>query len=189
MNGSKLILGAILIIVIAVPAVRDSASSLLQSAVMHSGVVDASSATDSKTEQFDFDFQLRDLKGNAVDFKTFKGKVVFLNLWATWCGPCRSEMPSIQKLYNESDQSKIAFVILSLDENRLEGRVKKYIEEKQFSFPVYLPAGRLTSQLSVDVIPTTFVIDKTGAIAVKEVGMKNYNTAKFKKFVEELTKK
>ena len=187
MNGSKLIWGALLIIVIAVPVVRETASSIVQSAVMHSGAVDAASATDDKTEPFDFDFQLRDLKGNPVDFKTFKGKVVFLNLWATWCGPCRSEMPSIQKLYDETDQSKVAFVMLSLDENRLEGKVKKFVEEKQFSFPVYMQSGRLTSQLNVDVIPTTFVIDKTGAIAVKEVGMKNYNTAKFKKFIKKLT--
>jgi thiol-disulfide isomerase/thioredoxin len=156
---------------------------------MHSGVVDASSAPDAKAEQFDFDFQLHDLNGNPVDFKTFKGKVVFLNLWATWCGPCRSEMPSIQKLYNESDQSKIAFVMLSLDENKFVGKVKKYVEEKQFNFPVYMQSGRLTSQLNVDVIPTTFVIDKNGSIAVKEIGMKNYNTAKFKRFIEKLTEK
>lgn len=186
MNGSKLIWGAVLIIVIAVPAVRDFTSSLVQSAVIRSGVVDASSAADEKTEQFDFDFQLRDLKGNPVDFKTFKGKVVFLNLWATWCGPCRSEMPSIQKLYDQTDKNKVAFVMLSIDESRLEGKVKKFIEDKQFSFPVYMQSGRLTSQLSVDVIPTTFVVDKNGAIAVKEVGMKNYNTAKFKKFIEKL---
>jgi len=186
MNGSKLIWGIVLIVVVAVPAVRDPAASFLQSAVMHSGVIDASSAADEKTEPFDFNFELRDLKGNPVDFKTFKGKVVFLNLWATWCGPCRSEMPSIQKLYEVSDQNKIAFVMLSLDENRLEGKVKKYVEDKQFSFPVYMQSGQLTSQLNVDVIPTTFVINKKGAIASKEIGMKNYNTAKFKKFMEKL---
>jgi len=186
MNGSKLVLVALFIIAVAVPTVRETFSSIVQIAVMKSGVVDASSDADPRADQFDFDFQLRDLTGNPVDFKKFKGKVVFLNLWATWCGPCRSEMPSIQKLYDESDQTKVAFVILSLDENRLEEKVKRYVQEKQFSFPVYMQSGRLTNQLNVDVIPTTFVIDKNGAVVMKEVGMKNYNTAKFKKFLEKL---
>lgn len=189
MNGSKLAFAALLIIMLIVPRVREKAASVLQLAVMKSGVIDASTAAEEKADQFDFDFLLRDLKGNLVDFKTFKGKVIFLNLWATWCGPCRSEMPSIQKLYDESDRTKVVFVMLSLDENRLEGKVKKYAQEKQFSFPVYMPSGRLTSQLSVDVIPTTFVIDQSGAIALKETGMKNYGTTKFKKFLEKLAEK
>lgn len=189
MSGSKLILAAVLIIVIAVPSLREKASSAMQFAVMKSGIVDASSDADTATEQFDFDFQLRDMKGNQMDFKSLRGKVVFLNLWATWCGPCRSEMPSIQKLYDETDPNRVAFVMLSIDENRFEEKVKKYVQEKQFSFPIYMSGGRLTNQLNVDVIPTTFVIDKTGAIALKEVGMKNYNTAKFKKFLQKLTEK
>jgi hypothetical protein len=98
-------------------------------------------------------------------------------------------MPSIQKLYDESDPSKVAFVMLSIDENRFEEKVKKYVQERQFSFPIYMAASRLTNQLNVDVIPTTFVIDKSGAIALKEVGMKNYSTAKFKKFLQKLTEK
>lgn len=189
MKGSKLGAAIALIAVVAIPSVREAASSVLQRAAIKTGVVDASLDGDTKTEQFDFDFQLLDPKGKPIDFKTFKGKVVFLNLWATWCGPCRSEMPSIQKLYDESDQNKIAFVMLSIDENRFEEKVKRYVQDKQFSFPVYMQFGRLTNQLDVDVIPTTFVIDKSGAIALKEIGMKNYNTAKFKNFLKALTEK
>ncbi|HTH56258.1 MAG TPA: TlpA disulfide reductase family protein [Cyclobacteriaceae bacterium] len=187
MKASKLVLVLALIAMVVVPPWRQAVSSAVQAAVMKSGVIDASSERETNADRFDFDFRLRDLKGNAVDFNTFKGKVVFLNLWATWCGPCRSEMPSIQKLYDDSDHSKIAFVMLSIDEARLVEKVKRYTEEKQFNFPVYMSSGPLTSQLNVDVIPTTFVIDKSGAIALKEIGMKNYNTAKFKKFLEKLT--
>ncbi|MBI3481728.1 MAG: TlpA family protein disulfide reductase [Bacteroidetes bacterium] len=112
--------------------------------------------------------------------------MVFLNLWATWCGPCRSEMPSIQKLYEGVDKEKISFVILSLDDERLSKKVKSFVERSGFTFPTYTNTGHLTEQLQVPSIPTTFVIDQEGYIALKEVGMRNYNTPKFKKFIEQL---
>src|SRR5690349_20904999 len=117
MNMLKLVLVACLVVVFAFPATRESASSVDQSAVLNSGFVDASPAT-SKRDLFDFNFSVKDLSGNTIDFKNFRGKIVFLNLWATWCGPCRSEMPSIQKLYEGIDKEKVSFVMLSLDDEQ-----------------------------------------------------------------------
>ncbi len=161
-------------------------SSLAQGAVIQSGLVDA--APDSKGDApFDFNFVIKDLAGKKMDFNTYKGKVVFLNLWATWCAPCRSEMPAIQKLYEEVDQSKVSFVMLSLDKDTQREKVKTFVNDKSFTFPVFMSSGYLTEQLQVPSIPTTLVIDKRGNIVFKEVGMRNYHTPKFKKFLDELT--
>lgn len=162
------------------------ASSLAQGAVIHSGFVDAA-PDDKSNEPFDFNFAVKDLTGKKIDFNDFKGKVIFLNLWATWCAPCRSEMPAIQNLYEEMDQHKVFFVMLSLDKDTQLRKVKAFVSDKSFTFPVFMPAGYLSQQLQVPSIPTTLVIDKNGNIVFKEVGMRNYHTPKFKKFLDELS--
>jgi len=160
-------------------------ASFAQTAVIHSGLVNASVKTNSKTP-FDYNFTLKDLAGKKIEFKEFQGKVIFLNLWATWCGPCRSEMAAIEKLYKSMDKEKVSFVMLSLDRDTYLEKVKAYVSSRSFTFPVYMPSGYLADQLQVPSIPTTFVITKDGVIDLKEVGMKNYNTTKFKKYLEEL---
>ena len=162
-------------------------ASFAQTAVVKSGLVNASTTPNSKTP-FDYNFTLKDLTGKKMEFKEFHGKVVFLNLWATWCEPCRSEMAAIQKLYEGMDKEKVSFVMLSLDKDAHVEKVKAYINSRSFTFPVYMPSGYLADQLQVPSIPTTFVITKEGVIDLKEVGMKNYNTTKFKKYLESLSK-
>jgi thiol-disulfide isomerase/thioredoxin len=159
-----------------------------QQVALQSGFVNAT-ANDNSKEPFDYNFTIKDLGGKKIPFKDFQGKVVFLNLWATWCGPCRSEMPTIQKLYEGIDKDKVLFVMLSLDKESQVERVSNYVKSREYSFPVYMPSGYLGEQLQVPSIPTTFIISKEGIIALKEVGMKNYNTAKFKKYLEELAAK
>jgi len=165
--------------------ILSQASSLAQRAVLLSGFADAPAVTDENKEPFDYNFVVKDLQGNKTDFGHFKGKVVFLNLWATWCPPCRSEMPGIQKLYDRVDKDKIEFVMLSLDKDGQVERVKNYVNKSAYTFPIYMPSGYLSAQLQVPSIPTTFVISADGHIVFKEVGMKNYDTEKFKKFLNQ----
>ena len=139
--------------------------------------------------KFNYNFSIKDLQGTKTSFEKFKGKVIFLNLWATWCGPCRAEMPTIQQLYDSIDKEKIVFVMLSVDNDRDKDKIVRYIQNKSFTFPVYQPSGYLSEQLSVPTIPTTFVISKDGKIATKEVGTTNFNTPKFRKFIDELAAK
>jgi thiol-disulfide isomerase/thioredoxin len=160
-------------------------SSMAQSAMLHSGFADAD-IDDKKDEAFNYNFAIKDLKGNTFSFDQYKGKVVFLNMWATWCGPCKAEMPSIQQLRDQISNEKIAFVMLSLDKEKHVEKVKSYIKDKEFTFPVFMASGYLTDQLQVPSIPTTFIISKEGKIVMKEIGMKNYNTAKIKKFLDGL---
>jgi thiol-disulfide isomerase/thioredoxin len=163
-------------------------SFLAQSALLKTGLMDFNPTETSTTEEpFDYNMTLKDLKGNPLNVNQLKGKVIFLNLWATWCGPCRVEMPSIQNLYNKVDHEKIIFIMLSLDAPESQTKVGKYVKEKDFTFPVYLPSGLLPSQLDVPSIPTTFIIGRDGKIKSKKVGVSNYDTDKFKKFIEGLT--
>jgi len=155
-------------------------------ALLETGGMNASTDPLPSEETFDYNFKLISLNGDTIDFTQFKGQTIFLNLWATWCGPCRAEMPSIQELYNTIDHSKIAFVMLSLDAPSHNNKVVAYVKDKSFTFPVYRPHGALADVLNVPSIPTTFVINKDGKIVSKKVGTANYKTEKFKKFLEGL---
>ncbi|MFM9839978.1 MAG: TlpA family protein disulfide reductase [Cyclobacteriaceae bacterium] len=178
---------SLLIILVALKytGLMGSLSYATQSAVMKTGLLDADAEANG-AESFDYNFSVKYLSGNKFSFDKYKGKVVFLNLWATWCGPCRAEMAGIQKLYSGMNGDSVSFVMLSLDKDRDKEKVVKYIKDKEFTFPVFLPSGYLSEQLNVPSIPTTFVIGKDGKIAMKEIGTTNFNTLKFKKFLQKL---
>jgi thiol-disulfide isomerase/thioredoxin len=174
---------AVIFILLQVTGLIGGVSYVTQSAAMKTGLLDADASNTEDPIPFDFNFSVKDLQGSKIPFDQFKGKVIFLNLWATWCGPCRAEMPTIQKLYNEVPNDKIVFVMLSLDKDQDKDKIVQYIKSKSFSFPVYQPSGYLTEQMNVPSIPTTFVISKEGKIVSMEVGTTNFNTSKFKKFI------
>lgn len=164
------------------------ASFLVQSAIFHTGALDAKPDELKKDDKdFDYDFQLKDLSGKTISGSDLKNKTLFLNLWATWCGPCKAEMPSIQKLYNAVDHDKIVFIMLSLDAADRDDKVVKFLQNQGYTFPVYRPFGQmLPPQLRVPSIPTTFVISPAGKIVAKKVGTANYDTPEFKKMLEDL---
>jgi thiol-disulfide isomerase/thioredoxin len=184
----KPFLGAVLLLVILhLSGLLGEVSYVTQAAAMKSGLLDADPDRSPKdAPDFDFNFAIKDLQGKKVPFELFKGKVVFLNLWATWCGPCRAEMPTIQKLYDGISKDSIVFVMLSLDKDQDKEKIVKYIHNKSYTFPVYQPSGYLSEQLNVRSIPTTFIISKEGKIVAREVGTTNFNTSKFRKFIEAL---
>lgn len=153
-----------------------------QSAMLKTGALNAGTEMEAE-EGFDYNFIAERIDGHPLVFDSLKGKVVFLNLWATWCGPCRAEMPTIQALYDETKNQDIAFVMLSIDRKDPQNKVREYIAKNNYTFPVYILKGNPTDQLKVPSIPTTFIISKQGKIIRKEVGMRNYDTEKFKKFL------
>lgn len=161
-------------------------SSATNKAVLLTGIMDADpSEYVPGKELFNYNFSVKTLAGETIDFNKYKGKPVFLNLWATWCGPCRAEMPSIQNLYDKVNKDSVAFVVLSLDAADDLQKVNKYVESKGFTFPVFI-AAELPQQLQVKLIPTTFVIDKDGMFAYRKEGMADYDTKQFKKFLDKL---
>ena len=124
-------------------------------------------------------FTVLDVAGNKLDIQQFKGKKVLVNLWATWCPPCRAEMPSIAKLYQAVDTSKVQFVMVALD-NDFE-TAKQYVQKKSIALPVFFPAGDVPELFAVNGIPTTFIFDESGALIAQHEGSENYNTSEFRK--------
>jgi thiol-disulfide isomerase/thioredoxin len=132
----------------------------------------------------DYNLTLHALDGKQTSLRDLKGKVIFLNLWASWCPPCIAEMPNIQQLYRQTDTSRVAFVMLSLDENPAKAR--KLLKRKGFSFPAYFPGSTMPAVYATRSIPTTFVISKRGEIVVRHEGMADYSSAEFKAFLSKL---
>jgi cytochrome c biogenesis protein CcmG/thiol:disulfide interchange protein DsbE len=128
--------------------------------------------SDSKAPNFD----LEDLKGGKTELKNFKGKVVFLNFWATWCGPCKEEMPSIEALYQQFKEKDFVFLTISVD---YEGKkpVKEFIEKQRYTFPVLLdPKCETLDFYKVKGVPTTILIDKNRKMIGKTTGPKNWKS-------------
>lgn len=175
------------LVVLRYTGVLSGISVLTGRALMQTGVMDAAPKAPAVLRKFNYNFTVRDLNGTAVDVKKFQGKTIFLNVWATWCGPCRMEMPSIQKLYTQVDTAKAVFVMLSVDRPEDLDKVKRFVQEKDYTFPVYTPSSTLPNQLQVKIIPTTFVIGPDGKIESNESGAANYDTPEFRKFLDELS--
>lgn len=129
------------------------------------------------------DFSLKNLKGETVSLASLKGKVVVVDFWATWCGPCKASFPGMQKALNKyKDNSEVAFVFIDTWENVHEEKritaVSKFIEDNNYSFNVLMDTENpkdkskydIVSAFEVDGIPTKFVLDKKGNIRFKAVG-------------------
>jgi len=123
------------------------------------------------------DFTLPLPDGSKVTLSQLKGKVVFLNFWATWCGPCRSEMPSMEAVYQRLKNR--GFEVLAVNLGESKDKVSGFISEYKLNFPTVLDERQITgSQYNVRAIPTTYIIDRRGLIIARLVGSINWNTPK-----------
>ena len=115
-------------------------------------------------------WELKDVDGKPVNFSRFKGKVVVLDFWATWCGPCRSEIPGYVKLQDKYKDKGLVIIGVSLDQAGPEV-VKKFIGDFHLNYQVVMGDDAVVEAFGgVDGIPTTFLIDRTGTIRDKKVG-------------------
>ncbi|MBN2730974.1 MAG: TlpA family protein disulfide reductase [Balneolaceae bacterium] len=177
-------------IILAIPLVlyltgwHTEVSGRLQQAILWTGLIQPEIKADKgKGIQINYDVPLISLDGDSTNLGAYKGKVIFLNFWATWCPPCIAEMPNIQSLYERFKSNKnITFLMISLDED--PDKARKFIERKGFTFPVYLLNGRRPAIFQSSTIPTTYVINKSGMLVVEKQGMANYNTSSFRTFLK-----
>lgn len=116
-------------------------------------------------------FTLTDLQGKSWTLKDLKGKVVLVNFWATWCPPCRKEMPDLEALYNRyKDQG---FVILAISEDEETNKVAPCIAERKISYPILLDPGQKVNNLfQVEGIPKSFVYDREGKLVAQSIDMR-----------------
>jgi thiol-disulfide isomerase/thioredoxin len=121
-------------------------------------------------------FSLASLEGRRVDLRHLKGKVVFLNFWATWCGPCKEEMPSMEALHQQYKDKDFVFLTISVDYGGVNP-VKEFIGKKRYTFPVLIdPKGETLDLFEVKGIPMTFVIDKKGRLRGKASGSRDWRS-------------
>ena len=161
-------------------------SGFLQRGILWTGFIQANTElAESEQVEVDYDMPLITLDGERTNLEEFKGKVVFLNFWATWCPPCIAEMPSIQKVYESyAGNNDIAFIMINLDEDIQKAR--DYLENNGYSFGSYQLNGGTPLAFRSSIIPTTFVVNKEGILVVKKRGMANYNTDAFRSFIDTL---
>lgn len=127
------------------------------------------------------EFSLKDLSGKTWTFSGLRGKVVLVNFWATWCPPCRKEMPDLEALYGRFGAQGLVVLGISDEE---AGKVEPFIRERKVSFPVLLDPGRKVNELFVvEGIPKSFVYDRKGNLVAQSIDMRTQ-----KQFVEMLGK-
>jgi cytochrome c biogenesis protein CcmG, thiol:disulfide interchange protein DsbE len=133
------------------------------------------------------DFKLENLDGSTVSLTQFAGKVVFLNIWATWCGPCREEMPSMETLYNELKENK-DFVMLAVSQDE-KGRtaVAPYVAKNGYHFTILLdPENKVGNSYDVSGVPETFIIDRKGRIVAHHMGAFDWSRPDVKDALQQL---
>jgi len=132
------------------------------------------------------DFALQDLAGNAVRLSNYRGRIVFLNVWTTWCEPCRVEMPSMEVLHRRLSGEDFVILAVSAD---ADGRrvVEPFIEELGITFPVLLdPDGQVVSRYRVTGYPETFIVDRDGRVVAHEIGPRDWGDVRFERALRDL---
>jgi thiol-disulfide isomerase/thioredoxin len=121
-------------------------------------------------------FCLEGLNGEKVQLNALKGKIIFLNFWASWCGPCKEEMPSIEFLYQHYEKRDFVFLTISVDYGGPEP-VRKFIEKHRYRFPVLLdPTWKMLDLFEINKIPATLIIDKKGKMIGSVIGPRNWSS-------------
>jgi len=173
---------AMLMVVLLVPSVK----ALVMQGLMEVGLFKPSTnhqkieiAQDLSTIKF------KDAKGNVVSLADLRGKVVFVNFWATWCPPCLAEMPSVNKLYQQFEKdAEVVFIMVDADSNFTKAQA--YMDRKKYKLPIYAVASTIPEIMFRGSLPTTIVFDKKGRISYNDEGAANYSNPKFIAFIKQL---
>jgi len=131
------------------------------------------------------EFSLSDLAGKKVQLKALRGNLVFLNFFATWCGPCREEMPGMERLFR-AHQDK-GFVVLAVNMQESAKTVRPFVQELKLSFPIALDAeGTVSRDYGVRALPVSFLIGRDGRILWRAIGGRDWESAQARKLFAQL---
>ncbi len=172
-------LGGVILLIVGIIMLYQGGSALIK---QESNQINSSQNSDKNIPQEETDdskdsesvkapnFTLIDQYGKIQDLKYYKGKTIFLNFWATWCPPCREEMPNIEEIYKEYGENEGEVIILGIAAPDIgsEGSTEdiiKFLEDNNYTFPVLLDTGgKIMNNYNINALPTTFIIDKDGDI-------------------------
>ncbi len=181
-NWSTALLTAFLAVILISPDARTwFMRQVISTGVMNLTLQDQ--REDNQAKPATENFSVRDEAGRVINTADLKGKVVFMNFWASWCPPCRAEFPSIQKFYDRyKDREDVVFLTVNLDDQAAAGR--KYLDKQNYSLPLLVPASEIPQAFYTGSLPTTVVLDKNGAIRLHHTGMADYSKESFYKKIE-----
>ena len=177
------ILFAIIILLLIIPQTRKSIQVFI-----HKGFTVIGPSIIKESEQklvTDYAWELRDQDGNIFSFQDTKGKVVFLNFWATWCPPCIAEMPSIVSLYDDYKEDVVFLLVTDED----SGKVPEFMSKNNYDFRYYNAMSAPSKILKYQSIPQTYIIDKNGKIVIDKNGAANWNSESVRTTLNKLLKK
>ena len=162
--------GVILLMII--PQTRQPIQIFLQKGVAR--LVKPRLLSASETVRLDnFNWTLRDKRGQIFNLAEAKGKVLVINFWATWCPPCIAEMPSFQKLYdNYRDDEDLLFLFVTQEDSKV---VEAFMKNKAYNLPYYIPMTDYPKEFDITSIPRTFIINKSGGIVLDKSGVANWD--------------
>lgn len=184
-NGFSVLMGIAIVLMLVSPDVKSFVlRQLMRTGLFNASIEDKRSAT-SDLSAVDFDFT--DHNGNVQNTSSLRGKVVFINFWASWCPPCRAEFPSIEKLYSKFKNNPNVFFLM-INEDSDPAAADGYLQKEKYSVPFYKSRGNVPSEIYTGALPTTIVLDKKGKVRFKHEGFADYGTEKFVKQIEELIK-
>ena len=137
-------------------------------------------------QPFPVDVALPDLQGHTMRLAYRRGQVVLINFWATWCYPCRVEMPSMQALYQDYGEKGFEILAISID---VQGKVVvvPFVEDYGLTFPILLdPENAVSTMLQVRGIPTSYLLDKWGRVAGVAIGARDWNSNTMRRLLDQL---
>lgn len=173
-------------IAVVIMFVSPDAKSFVLRQLMHTGLFNASiDKADSDTSNLPaVDFAFEDGSGNVWNTSSLRGKVVFINFWASWCPPCRAEFPSIEALYSNYEDNPDIFFLMINEDNDVSA-AHGYLKKEKYTVPFYKAKGSVPDEIYTGTLPTTIVLDKEGKIRYHHAGFANYRSEKFMKQIEE----
>lgn len=131
------------------------------------------------------EFTLRTIDGKKANLSDYKNQVVMINFWASWCGPCRQEMPLLNELYDTYKKAGFALLSVNLDENL--AAAQKFLDKTPVTFPVLLdPTGKVAELYQSQAMPSSYFIDRKGNLAYLHQGYRPGEEAEYKKIVRKL---
>jgi thiol-disulfide isomerase/thioredoxin len=171
--------------IIALVIFHPGAKSWLLKQVVSTGLLKANINKEKDNLQIAGNFSFTDNSGHNTSISDLRGKVVFINFWASWCPPCRAEMPDLNNLYQKL-KSDNRFVFLFMNEDEDKNKAVEYLRKNNFTLPLHFSLGNVPAEIYNGSLPTTVVLNKNGEIVLKHSGMAAYDSPGFIKQLNDL---
>ncbi len=173
-KSGLIIIGSIIVIMLIIGIIGYISGKISNPAGSSSNSLSSKNNVAPEENEFAPNFTLKTINNKSVSLSDYKGKVVFINFWATWCPACKIELPSIEKLSERFKNKPFVVIAVNVDESYPEN-VKKFAQRMNLTFPVLIDNGDVSKAYRINSIPTTFIINKNGKIAAIVAGARSWD--------------